>query len=82
MKLGELESELLEILSNSEKLKRTHSELTELHLVLQKVKFQFCPEDIFLCCLRCCGSSMAPAVCSGQGIFGEDCGKQFLNTGK
>ncbi|KAG6553279.1 hypothetical protein Mapa_005013 [Marchantia paleacea] len=36
VKLSELESELIEILANTEKLKRTHSELTELHLVLQK----------------------------------------------
>jgi V-type H+-transporting ATPase subunit a len=41
VKLGELESELLEILANSEKLKRTHSELTELHLVLQKASSFF-----------------------------------------
>ncbi|CAM6126766.1 unnamed protein product [Calypogeia fissa] len=41
VKLGELEGELLEILANSEKLKRTHSELTELHLVLEKASSFF-----------------------------------------
>jgi len=35
-KLTELEAELLEINANTDKLQRTHSELTELQLVLQK----------------------------------------------
>lgn len=37
-KLTELEAELLEINANTDKLQRTHSELTELQLVLQKVR--------------------------------------------
>ncbi|KAH9322220.1 hypothetical protein KI387_016859, partial [Taxus chinensis] len=37
LKLGELETELLEINSNSDKLRRGHSELQEFKLVLQKV---------------------------------------------
>lgn len=36
-RLTELEAELLEINANTDKLQRTHSELTELLLVLQKV---------------------------------------------
>lgn len=35
-KLADLEAELLEITANTDKLQRTHSELTELQLVLQK----------------------------------------------
>lgn len=35
-KLGDLEAELLEINANTDKLQRTHSELTELQLVLHK----------------------------------------------
>lgn len=37
-KLTDLEAELLEINANTDKLQRTHSELTELQLVLQKVR--------------------------------------------
>ena len=37
-KLTDLEAELLEITANTDKLQRTHSELTELQLVLQKVR--------------------------------------------
>ena len=37
-KLGDLEAELLEINANTDKLQRTHSELTELQLVLHKVR--------------------------------------------
>lgn len=36
-KLTELEAELLEINANTDRLQRTHSELTELQLVLHKV---------------------------------------------
>ncbi|KAL2633846.1 hypothetical protein R1flu_005325 [Riccia fluitans] len=36
VKLSELESELTEILANTDKLNRAHAELTELNLVLQK----------------------------------------------
>lgn len=37
-KLTDLEAELLEINANTDKLQRTHNELTELQLVLEKVK--------------------------------------------
>lgn len=37
MKFGELEAELMEMNSNSEKLQRAHNELLEYKLVLQKV---------------------------------------------
>lgn len=37
-KLTDLEAELLEINANTDKLQRTHSELTELQLVLLKVR--------------------------------------------
>ena len=36
MKLEELEAELLEIISNGDRLRRSHSELVELQLVLEK----------------------------------------------
>lgn len=39
LRLAELEVELLEISNNSEKLNRSHRELTELNLVLQRVSF-------------------------------------------
>ncbi len=41
VKLGELEAELLEMNSNSEKLQRSHNELVEYKLVLQKVWVAF-----------------------------------------
>lgn len=41
VKLGELEAELLEINANNEKLQRSHNELLEYKLVLQKVWFVF-----------------------------------------
>jgi hypothetical protein len=41
VKLGELEAELLEINANNEKLQRSHNELLEYKLVLQKVWLVF-----------------------------------------
>lgn len=41
-KLGDLEAELLEINANTDKLQRSHGELTELQLVLQKVTVLIC----------------------------------------
>jgi V-type H+-transporting ATPase subunit a len=42
LKLSDLEAELLEINANTDKLQRKYSELVELHLVLEKVKFISC----------------------------------------
>lgn len=50
-KLTELEAELLEINANTDKLQRTHSELTEFLLVLQKVRqfgFELKVDRIFM----------------------------------
>lgn len=41
IKLSELETELLEVNSNNEKLERTKNELTEMHLVLEKASAFF-----------------------------------------
>ncbi len=42
VKLPDLEAELLQINANTDKLQRKYSELVELHLVLEKVKFISC----------------------------------------
>lgn len=52
-KLGDLETELLEINANTDKLQRTHSELTELQLVLHKVRHSGM-ESMKVCSLGFC----------------------------
>ena len=63
-KLDELETELLEVNSNSERLTRSHSELVELQMVLEKA-------GAFFDEARVEGSSLREVPNSGGKIAGQ-----------